>query len=128
MQVPICEQQNPEARSETHLLYTTEEDEHLPPYCAKCGGGPLGDAHLCDVCLKPNHPWCGIKIGEDGYGQPVRCETCVPPPTGVTAGKHEAASLWVVAVLLLSRQSLQTLCTQRHIILLDVLTRWRTWH
>lgn len=62
-----------------------EEDENPGERCATCGEGPIGDAHTCDICNKPNHPFCGIQIDGEGYGQTVRCRTC-PLPAGFSAG------------------------------------------
>ena len=37
---------------------------------------PVGSVHQCDICKCNMHPWCGRKIGEEGFGQPIRCTYC----------------------------------------------------
>ena len=34
-------------------------------------------AHVCVKCNLPVHLICGQGIGEEGYGQPVTCKTCL---------------------------------------------------
>ena len=49
-------------------------DEGLMP-CGVCGE-PVGSVHKCDVCGWSNHVFCGTQVGEEGYGQCVRCLVC----------------------------------------------------
>ncbi|KAG7380984.1 hypothetical protein PHYBOEH_011231 [Phytophthora boehmeriae] len=43
--------------------------------CAGCGD-EAGRVHVCPDCDRSVHPWCGYPVGEEGYGQPVRCPSC----------------------------------------------------
>lgn len=43
--------------------------------CGGCGGVATL-AHQCDVCFCPMHVICGHGIGEEGYGQKIRCPSC----------------------------------------------------
>ena len=36
----------------------------------------VGTAHKCRNCHNNIHIFCGIKIGEEGYGQEVICSNC----------------------------------------------------
>ena len=31
--------------------------------------------HFCDICKRPNHPFHGIIIGEEGFASVVRCKS-----------------------------------------------------
>lgn len=52
---------------ETTVEKLVEEDT-----CGGCGESLKDGSHKCDICGRPNHPWCGMKMGE-GHGEPVRC-------------------------------------------------------
>jgi hypothetical protein len=53
-------------------------DDDIGP-CGKCGN-PVGPVHKCDVCKKNMHTWCGRPLGEEGYGQFIRCPSCDVTP------------------------------------------------
>ena len=36
----------------------------------------VGKAHKCKKCRKSVHIFCGIRVGEEGYGQNVICFDC----------------------------------------------------
>lgn len=36
----------------------------------------VGPAHKCPDCKLNIHPFCGTPIGEEGYGQAIRCDLC----------------------------------------------------
>ena len=46
-----------------------------PGMCARCGL-PVSNIHTCDVCKHNMHVFCGKPIGEEGYGQKIRCTPC----------------------------------------------------
>ena len=47
----------------------------LPGMCGGCKK-PVSNIHTCDIC-KHNMPgFFGLPIGEEGYGQKIRCEPC----------------------------------------------------
>ncbi len=46
-----------------------------PGRCAGCGL-PVSNIHTCDVCKHNMHVYCGIGIGEEGFGQKIRCLSC----------------------------------------------------
>ena len=46
-----------------------------PGRCAGCGL-PVSNIHTCDVCKHNMHPFCGKPIGEEGFGQKIRCTPC----------------------------------------------------
>ena len=46
-----------------------------PGMCAGCGL-PVCNIHRCDVCKHNMHVYCGIGIGEEGFGQKIRCLSC----------------------------------------------------
>lgn len=56
-----------------HELNQEEQpkDEALDK-CGECGG-EVGSVHKCPVCNKNMHGFCGIGIGEEGFGQLRRC-------------------------------------------------------
>ena len=45
---------------------------------APCGGcgQPVGGVHRCPGCGAHMHPFCGDPVGEEGYGQMIRCPGC----------------------------------------------------
>jgi hypothetical protein len=43
--------------------------------CKGCGE-EVGGVHACDRCGAFMHIFCGTPIGEEGYGQKVRCPAC----------------------------------------------------
>jgi hypothetical protein len=57
-----------------------------------CGGGAaggcgnaVGDVHKCPHCQVSMHPFCGLRFGAEGFGQPVICKVC-QQTNGVPAG------------------------------------------
>ena len=46
-----------------------------PGRCAGCGL-PVSNIHTCDVCKHNMHVFCGKPIGEEGFGQKIRCTPC----------------------------------------------------
>jgi hypothetical protein len=57
------------------LRRTKERVEGGPNRCKGCGE-EVGGVHACDRCGAAMHIFCGTPIGEEGYGQKVRCPTC----------------------------------------------------
>ena len=47
----------------------------LPGMCGGCKK-PVSNIHTCDICKHNMHVFCGLPIGEEGYGQKIRCEPC----------------------------------------------------
>ena len=47
----------------------------LPGMCGGCGK-PVSSIHTCDVCNHNMHVFCGLPIGDEGYGQKIRCPPC----------------------------------------------------
>ena len=47
----------------------------IPGRCAGCKK-PVSNIHTCDVCGHNMHVFCGLPIGEEGYGQKIRCVEC----------------------------------------------------
>ena len=47
----------------------------IPGMCAGCKK-PVSNIHTCDVCGHNMHVFCGLPIGEEGYGQKIRCVAC----------------------------------------------------
>ena len=43
--------------------------------CRGCGR-VCRSSHKCDECGSNMHPFCGRQIGEEGYGQIIRCRIC----------------------------------------------------
>ena len=43
--------------------------------CAECGA-PVGSVHKCIGCNASMHGFCGIDIGEEGFGQKRQCSRC----------------------------------------------------
>ena len=39
-------------------------------------GQVAGSVHKCDKCGRHMHPFCGEKLGAEGFGQQVRCRRC----------------------------------------------------
>ena len=46
-----------------------------PGMCAGCGLS-VSNLHTCDVCKHNMHIFCGKPIGEESYGQKIRCPSC----------------------------------------------------
>lgn len=46
-----------------------------PGMCAECSL-PVSNIHTCDVCKHNMHIFCGKPIGEESYGQKIRCPSC----------------------------------------------------
>ena len=44
--------------------------------CCRGCGQPCGNVHKCDICGSNMHVFCGLPIGEEGYGQKIRCPPC----------------------------------------------------
>ena len=44
--------------------------------CCRGCGQPCGNAHICDICGSNMHVFCGLPIGEEGYGQKISCPPC----------------------------------------------------
>jgi hypothetical protein len=57
------------------LRRTRESVEGGPNRCKGCGE-EVGGVHACDRCGAAMHIFCGTPIGEEGYGQKVRCPAC----------------------------------------------------
>ena len=65
-----------------------------------CGGGAaggcgnaVGDVHKCPHCQVSMHPFCGLGVGDEGFGQPVICKVCQQTngvPAGNAAGEGNA--------------------------------------
>ena len=65
-----------------------------------CGGGvaggcgnAVGDVHQCPHCQVSMHPFCGLGVGDEGFGQPVSCEVYQQTngvPAGNAAGEGNA--------------------------------------
>ena len=57
----------------SHSQSNTGTAELLP-----CGGCKrlVGGAHKCPQCSAHMHPFCGVKIGAEGYGQQILCPSC----------------------------------------------------
>jgi hypothetical protein len=49
--------------------------------CHVCFGEVSG-AHKCITCRRAVHVFCGVGIGEEGYGQAVKCYRCQDTGTG----------------------------------------------
>jgi hypothetical protein len=64
--------------SETATLRTTRSGKVSGSLLAPCGGcgKPVGPVHKCDRCKRNMHTFCGKPIGEEGYGQSIRCSKC----------------------------------------------------
>ena len=68
--------------SETATLPTKKSIDGVARACGSllspCGGcgRPVQAVHKCDRCLRSMHPFCGTPIGEEGYGQSIRCPEC----------------------------------------------------
>jgi hypothetical protein len=43
--------------------------------CKGCGEEVEG-SHFCDLCGAPMHVFCGVGVGEEGFGQKIRCPQC----------------------------------------------------
>lgn len=54
--------------------------------CADCGE-LVGDVHRCPGCDCNMHAFCGIGVGDEGYGQQRTCKKCVAPATTAAAAK-----------------------------------------
>ncbi|CAB3988115.1 Hypothetical predicted protein [Paramuricea clavata] len=54
-----------------HTQVTNITDNH----CHVCFGEVSG-AHKCISCLRAVHVFCGVGIGDEGYGQAVKCFKC----------------------------------------------------
>jgi len=50
----------------------TEEEKHRLGKCGECGQD-VGSVHKCPVCNKNMHGFCGVGIGEEGFGQLRKC-------------------------------------------------------
>ena len=57
---------------------TTNNAVELGP-CGKCGN-LVSHVHKCDICGSFMHPFCGRPLGDEGYGQFIRCPTCDVTP------------------------------------------------
>ena len=44
--------------------------------CCRGCGQPVGNVHKCDICGSNMHVFCGLPIGEEGYGQKICCPPC----------------------------------------------------
>ena len=53
----------------------TEQVPSPPKDHCDCGD-KTGSVHKCDKCGRHMHPWCGQQLGEEGFGQQVRCKGC----------------------------------------------------
>lgn len=77
--------------------------------CTVCKG-PCGTVHCCDVCGKRNHIFCGIPIGDEGYGQPSRCHSCQPLPASGSCLNCSVFKLHDELQQLLSHMGTNLLC------------------
>ena len=50
----------------------------LMALCADCGE-LVGDVHWCPRCDSNMHSFCGIGVGDGGYGQQRTCKKCAAP-------------------------------------------------
>lgn len=67
------------ATSDIRVVVPTTEDEEDLSKCGKCGH-EVGPVHKCDICRHNMHTWCGRPLGEEGYGQFIRCPKCGATP------------------------------------------------
>ena len=47
----------------------------IPGMCGGCKNA-VSNIHTCDICKHNMHVFCGLPIGEEGYGQKIRCVPC----------------------------------------------------
>ena len=60
--------------------------------CADCGE-LVGNVHHCPGCDSNMHAFCGIGVGDEGYGQKRICENCAAPAaTQIAAQVAEVAA------------------------------------
>ena len=57
------------SQSQCIILFLTDGNCHV------CFGEVSG-AHKCITCHRAVHVFCGVGIGEEGYGQSVKCCKC----------------------------------------------------
>lgn len=60
----------------TDLATASTTPAAIPPLDHCDCGQVAGGVHKCDKCGRHMHPFCGEKLGEEGYGQQVRCRRC----------------------------------------------------
>jgi hypothetical protein len=65
--------------SDIRVIVPTNADEEELGTCGKCGG-EVGPVHKCDICKHNMHTWCGRPLGDEGYGQFIRCPKCDTTP------------------------------------------------
>ena len=65
----------PTGKQPTRKQPTRKQPPHNPKNCQGCGK-PAGDVHKCDICGSNMHPFCGHGIGDEGFGQKIRCKFC----------------------------------------------------
>jgi hypothetical protein len=51
------------------------DDKKTVKPCGKCGEGVDG-THRCIDCNTHMHVFCGVRVGEEGFGQRVYCPKC----------------------------------------------------
>ena len=47
--------------------------------CGECGERIQEPSHFCDICKRANHPFHGVRIGDEGHGSVVRCRSHEAP-------------------------------------------------
>ena len=57
------------------LLHKVSRGPTIAGICAGCGL-PVSNIHTCDVCRHNMHVYCGKPIGEERFGQKIRCKPC----------------------------------------------------
>ena len=68
----------PDSESSVRILPLPQDHHRTGSQLAPCGGcgQPVGGVHRCPGCGAHMHPFCGDPVGEEGYGQMIRCPGC----------------------------------------------------